>query len=105
MSAEAPLERCRNCGLEVPAEDLDPFGWCRECRRVVVRRSTAIAHVASVLVAGGVGYLVGSMIASSYRLFAVWLILVAAVYFIIFKLVRRVAFEVIRSRGVARPER
>lgn len=90
---------CANCGRAHPAADLDGTGWCPSCRKTVIRRATRIGHVVGALLAAAV---VAGMVAIAWtpRFFVIWGVLVAAVYFIGFKLARRVAFEVVRSRGV-----
>jgi hypothetical protein len=95
---------CANCGREVPATEIDPEGWCGTCRREVVRRATIIAHLLGGLaaVAGGTWIVMG--VQPGPRFVLVWIVLLGVVYFFLFKLGRRVAFEAIRARGV-RPSR
>lgn len=95
---------CANCRRDVPASSLDPSGWCAACRREVVRRATVVAHVVGGL--GGLlaGLWVVMVVKPGPRFVLIWLILVAAIYFILYKLARRVSFEVVRSRGVRPPD-
>lgn len=104
MTVDEPRARCANCGREVPAVDLDPGGWCATCRAEVVRRATLIARIIGGLGALMVGLWVVVVVLPGARLLLIWLLLVAAVYFLLYKLARRVSFEVIRSRGVPPPE-
>jgi hypothetical protein len=104
VSAPNERGRCGNCDREVSAAELDAAGWCAACRAEVVRRATVSAHVL-----GGVGGLLAGLwvimvVQPGPRFVVVWLLLVAAIYFILYKLARRVAFEVFRARGVRPPE-
>jgi apolipoprotein N-acyltransferase len=95
---------CRNCGREYPSSRLDRQRWCDRCRREVVRRATRVGRLAGLLGALAlIGWLAVSL-GSAPRFLVGWAVLVAAVYFFLYKLTQRVAFEVIRSRGVPPPE-
>ena len=94
---------CRNCGRERPAERLDRLRWCDLCRREVVRRASVVARIAAFI---GTLLLVGwvvTVVGPSPRFLVGWLVLIAIVYFFVYKLTQRIAFEVIRSRGVPPP--
>jgi hypothetical protein len=95
---------CGNCGRERPTSSIDPAGWCAECRREVVRRATVIAHALGGIAAVIAGLWVILVVQPGPRFIVVWLVLVGLIYFVLYKLARRVAFEVIRSRGVRPPE-
>lgn len=94
---------CRNCGREFPASQLDRMLWCPDCRAVVVHRSAAAARLVAMIVAlalaGWIFYLVGS----NPRFLIVYVVMVVAAYLFVYKLTQRVAFEVIRSKGVPPP--
>ena len=94
---------CRNCGRRVSESAVDQDGWCPSCRKEVVRRATLVARVVGVLGALLVGLWVAAASRPDSRLLMLWLLLIAVVYFVLYKLARRVAFEVIRSRGVRAP--
>ncbi|HEV2130098.1 MAG TPA: hypothetical protein VGR27_03320 [Longimicrobiaceae bacterium] len=100
----SPSERtipCRNCERLFPDEELDRLRWCPSCRQVVIRRANLWAR--------GVGLLAG-LAAAAWVTFGIgpsprfplvlWLVLIVAVYYFTMKIIRRIAFEVIRSRGV-----
>src|SRR5690606_20415530 len=94
---------CRNCGRERPAERLDRLRWCDLCRREVVRRASVVARIAAFI---GTLLLVGwvvTVVGPSPRFLVGWLVLIAIVYFFVYKLTQRIAFEAIRSRGVPPP--
>ena len=95
---------CRNCGREFPASRLDRHFWCHECRAEVVRRSSIPARIIAIIMAlastGWTFYLVGS----SPRFLIVYVVLIVAVYLLAYKVTQRVAFEIIRSRGVPPPD-
>lgn len=103
MRERSPEVECRNCGREVSRLDVDRQLWCSECRGVVVRRATIWARVAAVLVTFGVVVWVATGVLTSQRFLVLWMLLVAAMYLLVYKIVRRVAFEIIRSRGVPAP--
>lgn len=94
---------CRNCGREYPASQLDRRLWCPQCRAEVVRRSSIVARLvalgAALALAAWIFYLVGS----SPRFLIVYVVMVVAAYLFIYKLTQRVAFEIIRARGVPPP--
>ena len=104
MTSGEETATCANCGREWPAASFDPAGWCAQCRREVVRRATVIAHALAGVAAVIAGLWVIAMVRPGPRFVVVWLVLVGLVYFVLYKLARRVAFEVIRSRGVRPPE-
>ena len=104
-SAEtAETGTCVNCRRERPAADLDAFGWCSACRTEVVRRATLIAHLLGGLAGIAVGLWIVLVIQPGPRFTVAWLVLVGLTYFVLYKLARRVSFEVVRSRGVPPPE-
>jgi hypothetical protein len=91
---------CRNCGRPHPRQDLDRLRWCGECRGIVVRRATLVGRIFGLLAAVGLLAWVVTGFGAAPRFMVAWLILVAAVYFFVYKLIQRVAFEIIRARGV-----
>jgi hypothetical protein len=94
---------CRNCGRSYPADRLDRHRWCERCRAEVVRRATVVARVTAL---GGSLLLmiwILATVGTAPRFLVGWLALVAATYFFLYTLTRRVAFEVIRGRGVPPP--
>lgn len=104
MTEANDVRACGNCHREFPAPSLDRSGWCTACRHEVVRRATLIARILAGV--GGVltGIWVVMVAEPGSRFVLMWLILVGAVYYILYKLVRRVSFEVIQSRGVRPPK-
>ena len=103
MTTAEETVTCANCGREVPASSVDPATWCADCRRVVVRRATVIAHVLGGIAAALVAVWVVMVVEPLARFVLVWAVLVGLVYYIVYKLARRVAFEAIRTRGVRPP--
>ena len=94
---------CPNCRRPLREGEADNAGWCGTCRRTVVRRATWAAHGVAVLAAFLTLWLIVSGIRPGQRSALIWLILLAGLYFVLFRLVRRVAFELIRGRGVPPP--
>lgn len=101
MSASAAT--CPNCRHPLEEGEADSAGWCAACRRAVVRRSTWIAHGAAIFGALLLLWLIVSRVQPAQRFALLWLILLAGLYLVLFRLVRRVAFELIRGRGVPSP--
>jgi hypothetical protein len=79
---------------------LDRRMWCPDCRAVVIRRSTRFARVLAFLTALALGIWIFSLVGSSPRFLMVYIIMIVAAYFFVYKLTQRVAFEIIRERGV-----
>ena len=100
MTTRDALAACRRCGRAPDEGKLDAEEWCAECRAGVVKRATPVAFAAAVLFA--VLYLValtwtGALESTNFLVF--WLALGALLAFGTYKVVRRVAFDVIRSRA------
>ena len=105
MTQDPTPTACRNCREPRSEEALDQFGWCGACRAVVVRRATLIGRLAGIVTATLFGIWVFDSIAPGPRTMIFWLVLIGAVYFLLYKVVQRVSFEMIRSRGVPPPDR
>jgi hypothetical protein len=69
----------------------------------VVSRATLIGRVVGLVVAAGLAVWIFSSVGPSPRFLVAYGIMILAAYFFLFKLVQRVAFEVIRGRGVPPP--
>jgi hypothetical protein len=100
----APEAICGNCRHLRPAGTLDAFGWCEKCRGVVIRRARLAARMVAALGLGIAAYWVFAAVDPSPRFLIFWLVLLLAVYTVLYKVVQRVAFEMVRSRGVPPPE-
>ncbi|CAN5687129.1 hypothetical protein BH23GEM8_BH23GEM8_04170 [soil metagenome] len=101
-----PAEReadCRNCGRSFGGDQVDRHRWCEECRTELVRRATLTARITAVV--GAILLIVWILltVGTAPRFIVGWLALVVAAYYFLFTLTRRVAFEVIRGRGVTPP--
>lgn len=77
--------------------------WCPDCRREVIRRATVFGRIAGALAAIGLALYVFSLVGTSSRFMMAYFVMIAAAYFFVYKLTQRVAFEIIRSRGVPPP--
>lgn len=95
---------CANCGREQPASKLDRRMWCPDCRAAVVRKSARVARLVALITAVGLTLWIFTLVGSAPRFLIVYVVMVVAAYFFIYKLTQRVAFELIRSRGVPPPE-
>ena len=82
---------------------LDRQMWCPDCRGEVIRRASLFARIAAIAVAAGLAIYVFSLVGTSPRFTIVYLISIAFAYLFTFKLTQRVAFELIRQKGVPPP--
>ena len=104
VSPQESERPCKNCRRTFPESQLDPRFWCHDCRRVVIRRATWIARAVGLLVALPLAVWTVAAAGASHRFFILFVVLIMAAYFITYKVVQRVAFEAIRSRGVPPPK-
>ena len=94
---------CRNCGQPREATTLDKLGWCERCRSVLIGRATIAARVVAAIGLAIGAYLVFTRIDPGPRSLILWLVLLVAVYALLYKVTQRVSFEIFRSRGVKPP--
>lgn len=94
---------CGNCGRTREGQP-DPAGWCGPCRRTLVARTLLPAGVTTVLFVVLLLTLLGWMGAFESRFMVAWTALAALLSFAVWKVSRRVAFEVIRARGSIVPK-
>ena len=104
MNDAGRLRRCRKCGREVAAEALGSAGVCRDCRSEIIRRATVWSRVAGAVIAGLVAIYIFGVVQPGERFIIGWVALVVVAYFGVAKLTRRVAYDIIRQRSVARGE-
>jgi len=103
MSTEAESFTCRQCGEGVAGAEADRRGWCKACRRKVVRRASGVAMVPAVLVAAGYFWLIDRWDLFKSNFLMVWIALGVALGYVAFKIARRVLFDVFRARTARRP--
>lgn len=96
---------CRNCGRLFADDALDAKRWCEECRAVVIRRARLWGRAAGLLAALLLGAWIVLAIDPELIPVVLWMVLIGATYVFVSTLVRRIAFEIIRGRGVPPPER
>ncbi|MQA90624.1 MAG: hypothetical protein GEU90_10375 [Gemmatimonas sp.] len=94
---------CSNCGRPYPGSRLDRRLWCPECRGEVIRRATRVGRVVGLATVIILSLWIYTMVGPTPRFLVVYVVMIVAAYFFLFKLTRRVAFEVIRGRGVPPP--
>ncbi len=94
---------CANCGRGFPAKQLDRRNWCPDCRREVIRRATLAARVIAFVAALALGLWIFTMVGPAPRFLMAYVVMIVAAYFFLYKMTQRVAFEVIRGRGVPPP--
>ncbi|MEX2569989.1 MAG: hypothetical protein WD737_01720 [Gemmatimonadota bacterium] len=95
---------CANCGREFPTTDLDRRLWCPDCRKAVIRRATWAGQAVGLVTALALSIWIYTLVGPAPRFLIVYVIMIVAAYFFLYKLTQRVAFEIIRSRGVPPPE-
>ncbi|HLM69027.1 MAG TPA: hypothetical protein VK358_15920 [Longimicrobium sp.] len=96
---------CRVCGRRFGENDKpDAAGWCSQCRGRLVSRSTRVAWAPALVFGLLYGYLLvwGGLLES--RFMVVWIALGVALAWVVFKVARRVAFDVIRGRMTPRAQ-
>ena len=103
MSAEVEGFTCRHCGDEVKGETADRRGWCKACRRMVVRRAGGLAVIPAILLAAGYFWLIDHFDLFRSNFLMIWIALGVALAYVAFKIARRVLFDVIRARTARRP--
>jgi hypothetical protein len=97
---------CRQCGDLVKGEASDDRrGWCKRCRRSVVRRSGGLAVIPAVLLAAAYFWMIDYFDLFKSNFLMIWIALGVALGYVAFKIARRVLFDVIRARTVRRPAR
>jgi hypothetical protein len=94
---------CRSCGRRRTGEHADAAGWCHACRAVVVRRARRAAAVFAGFMAAAAAALLAVTGALASPFIAGWVGLAGVVVYLAFKVARRVAFDVVRARGVPAP--
>lgn len=104
MSEPAASTACRNCGQHREGELPDRAGWCRRCREQVVRRADPVARAAGIATAGVLLVVIVLAGGLESRFLVLWLAGAALLSLLVFKVARRVAFDVYRGRGVPPPE-
>jgi hypothetical protein len=99
LSVPIRTAECRNCGRERPSDELDRLRWCNSCRHVVIRRSSRWARLAALLATAALGAWI-VLVVQPTRIVVVWMALLAATYLVVSRFGQRIAFEIIRARGV-----
>lgn len=97
MSEAQPPARCRSCGREFEAADLDAHGWCERCRARVIRKATWVARAVAIVFAVVLGSLIAVFVQPT-RFVAGWMALLVGAYFFVMKVVRRVIVELRLTR-------
>lgn len=104
MSDAGETFTCRNCGDHMnEAAAPDHHGWCKGCRAVVVKRSSAWALIPAVLLVAAYVWMLGYFGLFDSMFVIVWIALGLGLGWVAFKVARRVLFDVIRNRGVKPP--
>jgi len=101
---EHPPFDCRRCGRRVRGEKPDDAGWCEACRTQLIRRSTRQAWVPALVVAAAYLWLLWWSGLLATPLTAAWLAVGAVFVFVVYKVARRVFFDVLRGRSNVDPE-
>jgi len=99
MSDAGETFDCRMCG-HVEKGDPGYHGICAGCRGEVVRRSTRWGTVPAVVAGALYFWMLAATGMFESRFLMVWVALGAAIVWVVFKIARRVLFDVVRARGV-----
>lgn len=89
---------CSGCGGPDPERVAGDVRACPRCRAEIAARASRWAWAAVVVVAPFLGILLARWGLMEHRFFILWLILAAGVLFLLFRVARRVSFELIHSR-------
>jgi hypothetical protein len=95
--APAPFD-CSKCGRHVRGEKADAVGWCESCRKELIRQSTQRAYLPAAVVAAAYLWLLWWSGLLETPLAAVWLAVGALFTFVVYKVARRVFFDLLRGR-------
>jgi len=95
---EHPPFDCGKCGKHCRGEKADDAGWCRACRAELIRHSTRQAYLPAAMVAAAYLWLLWWSGLLETPLAAVWLVLGAVIAFVVYKVARRVSFDLLRGR-------
>ncbi|HSU13271.1 hypothetical protein [Longimicrobium sp.] len=94
---------CSNCGHRVTGEAADHIGWCKACRKALVRRSGWLAMFPAFVVLALYLWMLDYFELWNSTFLIVFMALGLALAYVAFKVARRVFFDVIRARGVKPP--
>ena len=98
-----PDAPCAYCGGARDPADLDPRGRCPECRRRLIRRADGVAIGVAIVGTAAAGWLLFGPLGLGDRLLVAWLAVLAGLYFLLHRVVRRMAFAALSARA-APPE-
>jgi hypothetical protein len=90
---------CRKCKQHIANESPDNAGWCRACRRALVKRSNLGAIPAALLVAVAYAWVLSyfGLLGSSFMI--VFIAIGVVLAWVAFKVARRVLFDVLRNHA------
>jgi hypothetical protein len=95
--AHPPFD-CRKCGRNVRGQKPDDEGWCGECRAELIRQSGRQAYLPAAVMAAAFLWLMWWSGLLESPLMAFWLALGALLTFVVYKVARRVLFDLLRGR-------
>jgi hypothetical protein len=90
---------CRKCGAHARGQKADDAGWCQACRTHLIRRSTRQAWIPAAIVGVAYLWLLWWSGLLETPLTAVWLAVGGVFVFVVYKVARRVFFDVLRGRA------
>jgi uncharacterized membrane protein len=96
---EPPPFDCARCGRRVEGERPDDARWCAACRRSLISRSSRLAWIPALVVAGLYLWLMAWSGLLESPMLAFWLVLGTVLAFVAYKVGRRVLFDVLRGRA------
>lgn len=90
---------CTKCGKHFRGQKADDAGWCEGCRKQLIRDSTRQAYLPAVVAAAAFLWLLWWSGLLESPLMAFWLALGAVLTFVVYKVARRVLFDLLRGRA------
>jgi uncharacterized membrane protein len=100
LSTPQPGAACVNCRRGGDDAKLDTGGWCAACRAETVRRAELPARLATGVAGLLIVWLLFHFGALTSRFVVLWIALGVLIGFGAYKVARRVAFDLIRDKGV-----
>lgn len=95
--AHPPFD-CSKCGRSIRGQKADDEGWCAACRAELIRQSTRRAYLPAAAVAAAFLWLLWWSGLLESPLMAFWVALGGVLTFVVYKVARRVLFELLRGR-------
>ena len=104
MSAPpAETSVCARCGREFEPVSGDVAGLCPDCRAAIIRKAGLWGRITAFAITALIGLTVLVLVRPERFLF-LWMAFLVGIYYIAFKVSRRVSFDLIREREIETQE-